>query len=155
MFHVMREHRPLAERIADAVARVEQIPALTAEAARRITGAPDNRLPPKSAASPPARRRQPPLSTGQASRPSPRMAGVDARAVSTRAADALATLANTLDAASLRASGSPRLGRHYAPPCRTGLATERNPDDMLAAAERDLVDLRQEAAAYGRSAWRR
>jgi uncharacterized protein (DUF885 family) len=154
IFHVVREHRPLAERITDAVARVDQIPALAAEATRRITDAPGDRLSAEICR----------LAAGQAQSAAvfyrtgftsfTADGGVDASASATRAADALATLGNALDAASLRATGSPRLGRHYEQTLQTGLATDRRPEDILASAERDLVDLRQEAAAYGRSVWR-
>ncbi len=154
IFHVVREHRPLAERIADAVARVEQIPALVAEATSRITSAPDERLSAEICrlAASQAQAAAAFYRTGFAKFASD--GGVDAAASGARAADALATLGNTLDAASLRATGSPRLGRRYEQTLQAGLATERRPDDILASAERDLVDVRQEAAAYGRSVWR-
>lgn len=153
IFHVVRESRPLAERVENAVARVEQIPALAAEATNRITSAADDRLSAEVCrlAAAQAQGTAAFYRTGFATFAAD--AGVDAAAPATRAADALATLANTLDVASLRASGSPRLGRHYEQTLQTGLATGRRPDDILGAAERDLVDLRQEAAAYGRSVW--
>lgn len=153
LLHVVRTNRPLAERAADAVARAGAIPALAAEAARRIDDAPDERLSAELCR----------LAAGQAQATAvfyrstflsfAREGGVDASEVAARAATALATLANTLDAASLRASGSSRLGRHYARTLQVRLATEQSPEAILAAAERDLGNLRQEAAAYGRSVW--
>ena len=153
IFHVVRENRPLSERAADAVSRVERIPALAEEAARRISAAADDRLSPELCR----------LAAGQAQAaavfyrsgfPSfASAAGVDAAAVSTRAADALATLGNVLDAASLRATGSSRLGRHYARTLQVRLGVDVAPGYLLEAAESDLVDVRQEATAYGRSVW--
>lgn len=154
MLHVLRPNRPLAERAADAVSRAAGIPALVEEAARRLANAPDERLSAELCR----------IAAGQAQATAvfyrstfPAFAkegGVDASEVANRAANALATLGNALDAASLRALGPGRLGRHYARTLQVGLATDRSPEAILADAEQDLLSLRQEAAAYGRSVWR-
>lgn len=153
IYHVGRENRPLQDRVADAVRRVERIPALTAEATRRIGQAAGDRLSAELCRIAAAQAQAAAVFYRSDFRTFTTDGGVDASAQATRAADALATLGNTLDAASLRASKSPRLGRHYTQTLQTGLATNRTPDELLAAAERDLLNLRQEAAAYGRSIW--
>ncbi|MFP5378654.1 MAG: DUF885 family protein [Vicinamibacteria bacterium] len=80
--------------------------------------------------------------------------GVDATDDATAAANALATFANFLDATSLRAGAVPQRDRHYDSALRVHLGLEDAPDVILARAESDLVGLRQEAAAFGRSVWR-
>lgn len=154
VLQVVREGRPVAERVAGAVARVEQIPVLVAEATRRILSAPDDRLSPelcRLAAS----QAQAAAVFYRSSFPSfAATSGVDATAAATAAANALATFGNLLDSTSLRASGSPRLERHYARTLEVHLGIDESPAALLTAAERDLLNLRQEAAAYGRSVWR-
>jgi uncharacterized protein (DUF885 family) len=141
------------EGAADAVRRVARIPTLAGLASARMSAAPADRLSAEVCR----------LAAGQAQAaatfyrsefaPLVTAAGVDGQAEAQRAADALATLANRLDDASLRATGTSRLGRHYTRVFQAGLATERLPEDVLAMAEADLIDLRQMAAAYGRSVW--
>ncbi|HYU27168.1 MAG TPA: DUF885 family protein, partial [Thermoanaerobaculia bacterium] len=68
------------------------------------------------------------------------------------AAEALDHFAAFLDALKTRATGTPRLGANYAEVLR--LATgERDPDALLARAERDLAAKRAEAAAYVQTIW--
>src|ERR1043165_6686889 len=65
---------------------------------------------------------------------------------------ALAHFATFLDDLKTRATGSPRLGANYAEVLR--LATgERDPDALLARAERDLAAKRKEAEAFVQSVW--
>jgi hypothetical protein len=68
------------------------------------------------------------------------------------AAAALEHFAAFLDALQKRATGSPRLGANYAEVLR--LATgERDPDALLARAERDLAAKRKEAEAFVQATW--
>src|SRR2546423_4604391 len=67
-------------------------------------------------------------------------------------AAALEQFATFLDALGRKATGSPRLGANYAEVLR--LATgERDPDALLARAERDLVAKRAEAEAFVQTIW--
>ncbi len=150
---VVRDNRPLQDRAADAVRRVERIPALAAEAIRRVDAAPAGRLSAEVCRIAAAQAQAAAVFYRSGFTTFAADGGVDAGPQASQAADALATLANHLDAASLRASGSARLDRHYARTLQVGLATDRTPEDLLATAERDLLNVRQEAAAYGRSIW--
>jgi len=68
------------------------------------------------------------------------------------AAAALEHFAAFLDALQKKATGSPRLGANYAEVLR--LATgERDPDALLARAERDLIAKRAEAEAFVQTIW--
>jgi uncharacterized protein (DUF885 family) len=151
--HVVRPGRPNAARVTSAVARAGRIPALTAEAVRRIEAVADDRLSAELCRMA-AAQAQATAVFYRSAFPTFAMEGdVDASEVARQAADALATLGNALDAASLRASGSGRLGRHYASTLQVHLGLDLSPDILLSEAERDLDNLRQEASAYGRSVW--
>src|SRR5207248_9384308 len=68
------------------------------------------------------------------------------------AAAALEHFAAFLDALQKKATGSPRLGANYAEVLRLSTG-ERDPDALLARAERDLVAKRKEAEAFVQSVW--
>jgi uncharacterized protein (DUF885 family) len=145
--------RPARNRAADALQRVARIPALAALATQRMTDADADQLSPETC--------RIAASQAQAAAAFYRSgfleivaeAGLDGQAQAQRAADALATLGNRLDELSLKATGSPALGRQYTRTFQVVLGTTRAPREVLDAAEADLVDLRREAAAYGRSVW--
>jgi len=69
------------------------------------------------------------------------------------AAASLDELGDFLAALAEKASGSPRLGEHYAESFRLVTGDQRPVDEVLAAAEADLVAKRQEVATYARSVW--
>lgn len=153
-FHIVRERRPAEDRVADAIARARQIPALVAEATRRIETAPGDRLAAEVCR----------VAAGQAQASAAfyrsnfltftSAGGAEAQDVADQAATSLATLGNLLYAASLRASGPVGLGRHYAQTLRVELGVDQAPDELLTMGQQDLANVRQEAAAYGRSVWR-
>jgi uncharacterized protein (DUF885 family) len=68
------------------------------------------------------------------------------------AAAALEHFATFLDALQTKATGSPRLGANYAEVLRLSTG-ERDPDALLARAERDLAAKRKEAEAFVQSVW--
>ena len=69
------------------------------------------------------------------------------------AAKALEGLAAFLDDLASRATGSPRLGEHYAAAFRWGTGIGEPLPSVLARARADFAAKRAEAAAFGRSAW--
>jgi uncharacterized protein (DUF885 family) len=69
------------------------------------------------------------------------------------AADALERLAAFLRRLAGRATGSPRLGAHYAERFRLGTGVEQPVDQVLEQALIDLRAKRDEAADFGRSVW--
>ena len=71
-----------------------------------------------------------------------------------RAAAALDDLAAFLETLVKKATGSPRLGDAYAERFRVVTGIQEPVGDVLARAEKDLVEKRTEAAAYGRSVWK-
>lgn len=153
VYLTVRDGRPARDRAADALQRVARIPALAALASQRMVDADAGQLSPETC--------RIAASQAQAAAAFYRSdfpnfiaeAGLNGQAPGQRAADALATLGNRLDELSLKATGSPALGRHYARAFQVELGTARSPRDVLGAAEAELVDLRREAAAYGRSVW--
>jgi len=68
------------------------------------------------------------------------------------AAAALEHFAKFLDELKTRATGSPRLGANYAEVLRLSTG-ERDPDALLARAERDLAAKRREAEAFVEATW--
>lgn len=70
-----------------------------------------------------------------------------------RAAVALDDLADAFDALAKRATGSPRLGESYAASFRMGTGVETPVAEVLAAAEADLETRRAETAVFCRSTW--
>jgi hypothetical protein len=69
------------------------------------------------------------------------------------AAQALNDLAGFLDLLAGRATGSPRLGEHYAAAFRWGTGIDEPLTAVLARAHDDFLAKRAEAAAFGREAW--
>lgn len=72
-----------------------------------------------------------------------------------KASPALNEFADFLEKLAEKASGSPRLGEHYAESFRLGTGLEESVDDVLARAEAALAEKRAEVADYGRFAWMR
>jgi hypothetical protein len=69
------------------------------------------------------------------------------------AAEALEALGEFFDDLAERATGSPRLGEHWQESFRLATGDDRTPEEVMAAAEADLVAKRAEVADYGRQVW--
>lgn len=154
VFLLVRDDRPLAERLAAARSRVLLLPRLCRQAQAALASGDPAHVSPDLAR----------IAAAQA-RASARfyregLAGLfgederrKAASEGSGAAGALEKLATFLEGLAGRASGSPRLRGEYAEALR--LATgEGDPDALLARATRDLAGKKTEAAAYGRSVWK-
>jgi hypothetical protein len=154
---LVRDDLPFADRHRRARARARQIPRLAAEARDALATTPTSDLAPE-----PCR-----LAASQAGAAAafyddgfvdaaaalgPEAAG-EAASAGTAAATSLRALADFLDGAARRATGSPRLGSLYAESLRRGTGVTEPVDALLAAAEAALEEKRKEAASYGRSVW--
>jgi hypothetical protein len=153
VFLLVREDRPLAERLGAVRARCDAMPRLAAQARSALAGTDPERIAPELAR----------IAAGQ-TRASARFyrEGIEKIAPSDRdlalagrrAADALDALAGFLEELAVRATGSPRLGLDYAETFRLGTGIDEPLDEVLAGAERDLKAKRREAAEFGRGVWK-
>ena len=155
VFLLVRDDRPLTERVERARSRVRLLPRLAAQARQALADpahiAPE--LCPLAAG--------PLHSLAQFYREGfPALAvrgpshGVEAiRGEGAAAARALEDLAAFLDDLGRRGQGSPRLGPLYAETFRLGTDIDEPVSVVLARAQADLEAKRKEAAAYGREAW--
>lgn len=155
VFLLVRDDLPAAERLTSAAARARQLPPLAAEARRALASTDPAEIAPELA--------------GLAARQTASAAAfyrhgfadvTDDVELASRLASAGEVAAAGLDelAAFLvelaeRASGSPRLGEHYAPLFERVTGESRSPQEVLAAAESALAAKRAEVAAYGREVW--
>lgn len=154
VFLLVREDRPLAERLSAARARVAQLPAFCRRAQAALMATPPDRIAPDLAL----------IASGQA-RASARFYGKgfgslfaaeEKAAVTREAAQAswsLERLADYLEGLARRVSGSPRLRADYREALRIATG-ERDPEALLSRATADLAEKRKEAASYGRSVWK-
>jgi uncharacterized protein (DUF885 family) len=154
VFLLVREDRPLSERLDHALARAGKIPRLVDQARqalahgdRRLTSPDLTRL-----AAAQARATRDFYSKGFPSLFSGEEAE-RARKVSEEAAHSLDRFAVYLDELAQRSSGSPRLGVHYAEALRLATGLSEEPAAIRAQAERDLEQKKVEASVYGRSVW--
>jgi uncharacterized protein (DUF885 family) len=154
VFLLVRDDRPLPERLSAVRARVRQLPRLCRQAEETLAKTSPGEIAPDFAR----------IASGQAKasahfyrRGFPALFQGPVRQEAIReasdAAGALEKLADWLEKLSTTASGSPRLGADYHEALRIATG-ERDPDEMLARAGRDLEAKRKEAAAYGRSVWK-
>ncbi len=157
MFLLVRDDRPLAERLAAARARVRQLPRFCRQAREAMASAPASEVAPDFAR----------IASGQAKASAQFYregfatlfsgAEKDAKEAVSReaseAASALEGLGAFLEDLSKKATASPRLGAQYRDALRIATG-ENDPDAMLARAEKDLAAKKTEAAAYGRSVWK-
>ncbi len=154
VFLLVRDDRPLPERLSAARARVREMPRFCRQAQAALA-----ETPPKDIAPDFAR-----IAAGQAKASarfyregfSGLFAGDEKAAASTEAIEAAAVLEKLgtyLEELSRKATGSPRLGSDYREALRIATG-EKDPAAMLARAERDLEAKMTEAAAYGRSVWK-
>ncbi|HVQ29884.1 MAG TPA: DUF885 domain-containing protein [Vicinamibacteria bacterium] len=155
VFLLVRDDRPLPERVEQARARVRQLPRLVTQA-RQALANPEVIVGEVSL-----------LAAGQARALAqfyregfPALAvsagGLDTSAIRAEgeaAARALDSLGVFLDDLGRRGRGSPRLGPLYAESFRLGTGISEPIPALLVRALADLGAKRQEAAAYGREAW--
>ncbi len=154
VFLLVRDDRPLSERLSAARARVTELPRFCRQAQIALAATPSEEVAPDFAR----------IAAGQA-RASARFyregfaavfSGEEKAAAAREAAEtasALEGLAAYLDELSRRATGSPRLGANYKEALRAATG-EPDPDALLDRAAADLAEKKKEAAAYGRSVWR-
>jgi len=160
VFLLVRDDRPLTERLAAARARVRQLPRFCRQAREAMAAAPASEVAPDFAR----------IASGQAKASAQfyregfatlfsgaEKDAKDAKEVASReaseAASALDGLGAFLEDLSKKATASPRLGTQYRDALRIATG-ENDPDAMLARAEKDLAAKKAEAAAYGRSVWK-
>ncbi|HEY6928110.1 MAG TPA: DUF885 domain-containing protein, partial [Thermoanaerobaculia bacterium] len=155
VFLLVRDDRPLAERLANARSRAAQLPRLVAQAREALAQGDRNRISPELTR----------LAASQARATSefyrsgfpslyPGDAGANAREVARKAAEETDRFASELDALAAKARGSPRLGSLYPQAFRLDTGIVEDPQSIRAQAEKDLAAKKVEAAAYGRSVWK-
>jgi uncharacterized protein (DUF885 family) len=154
VFLLVRDDRPLSERLAAARVRVAQLPRLCRQAQSALSATSAGEIAPDFAR----------IASGQA-RASAQFyrqgfgglftgnEKISAVLEATEAAAALERLAEFLDQLCRRAAGSPRLGADYKEALRIATG-ETDPEALLSRATEDLAKKKKEAAAYGRSVWK-
>ena len=154
VFLLVRDDRPLSERLAAARARVRLLPRFCRQAREALAATPSSEIAPDFAR----------IASGQA-RASAQFyregfatlfSGAEKEAASREAAEAASALEGLrayLEDLSKKATASPRLGTAYGDALRIATG-ESDADAMLARAERDLASKKTEAAGYGRSVWK-
>lgn len=149
LYPLLREDAPRPARIEALRSRALEVPRLVDQARAALSKTPATLLAPELTrpAADQARRLSELFGRGLASF-APELAESGARASAS-----LRDLAAFLDG--LAARGSPRLGEDYAQAFRIYLGARDTPAVLLRRFEGDLVELRGEAAAYGRSVWPR
>ncbi len=156
VFLLVRDDRPVNERLEAAAERAALLPRLAAQAREALQATEPAQVAPELVA----------LAAGQASASAAfyregfaGAAGGDAElasrlsAAGAAAAPALEELARFLEDLAGRASGDPRLGERYAENFRLVTGVEQPVGEVLTAAQAALLEKRSEAAAYGRSVW--
>jgi len=154
VFLLVRDDRPLSERLLAARARVGQLPRLCRQAEQALAATPPDRVAPDFARIAAGQARASALFYRQGF--ASLFSGEEKEAASKEAAaaaGALDHLATYLDGLSRRATGSPRLSADYPEALRI-VTGETSPDALLARATADLAAKKKEAAAYGRSVWK-
>lgn len=159
VFQLVRDDRPLAERLTLAAQRAAHLPRLARQATTALeAGAPNARAPELFALAARQARASSTFYREGFARAARAVAGDEATTLETRmaevgtdAASALASLADSLDALAEDATGSPRLGAHYAARFRLVTGLEEPVAQVLAEAEAALVAKRQEAMTFARS----
>ena len=155
VFLLVRDDVPERQRLASAAERAALLPRLAAQARQALELGDPSEIAPELAQM--AARQVASLATfyreGFAlATDDPEIAG-RLRSSGTSAAEALEELGAFLGELAGSASGSPRLGEHYAEGFRLVTGDERSPEAVLSAAEEDLDAKRREVADFGRSVW--
>jgi len=153
VFLLVRDDRPLPERLSAARARAGMLPRFCRQAEAALAATPPAEIAPDLArvAAGQARASAVFYREGFASLYPPEDRTAVTREAS-EAAAALDRLAAAIDGIERRATGSPRLGADYREALRAATG-EPDPDALLARATADLAAKVHEAAAYGRSVW--
>ncbi len=159
VFQLVRDDRPLAERLDLATRRATHLPRLVSQATIALeSGAPSSRAPELFALA--ARQAR---ASATFYREGFALAARDVRGeaaetlearmaeVGAAASTALGALGDTLDTLGADAVGSPRLGDAYAARFRLVTGLEKSVLEVLAEAEAALVEKRREAMAFARS----
>jgi hypothetical protein len=149
VFLLIRDDRPLAERLDAASVRADLLPRLARDAEAALSGTPGDKIAPELCG---IAANQTRASARFYREGFPKMVPGDA--AGPKAAAALERLAGFFDGLRARATGTPRLGALYAETFRLGTGVAEPVDRVLADAERDLADKRKEAASFGRSIWK-
>ncbi|MEM1205038.1 MAG: DUF885 domain-containing protein [Acidobacteriota bacterium] len=162
VFLLVRDDRPLADRLDRAAARVEQLPRLVDQAMAALRGGAE-RVPPEPTA---MAARQVRASAGfyrsgfaraadvlPAEDPATAELRIHLEEVGAGAAAALDPLADLLETLAEGATGDPRLGDLYAENFRLGTGIETPVDQVLEEAERTLMVRRAATADYCRGLW--
>jgi uncharacterized protein (DUF885 family) len=159
VYLLMREERPLADRVAAVQARLRLVPALVDEGMRSLRTAPDDvvvadlaRIAARQAQSGARFYRE---GLVRVAEPLGTTTVAAVQRDGERAARRLEAFGAFLDSLARRATGSARLGARYAEIFRVGTGIDEPVDSVLARAERDLVATRAEVAAYARRHWER
>ena len=158
VFLLVRENRPLDERLKAAVARAEALPRLLAQARAALDdSAPDSIAPEhcglaarQAAGSAEFFREGLARAAEGAGASGIPEAAARAGHQAVQALDEFVAFLGQLES---RSTGSPRLGGHYEAAFRAGTGIDDPLDEVLARAEAALVAKREEAAAFGRTVW--
>lgn len=155
---LVREDRPLEERLTAIAARTEALPRLTAQARDALESTSPDRIAPE-----PTRMAARQLRSAAgfyraglldvAEQASPETRERLERAAEP-AAGALESLSAFFEELAEDATGSPRAGAAYGPLFALYTGLDETPEQVLERAQDDLAAKREEAAAYGRSVWR-
>jgi uncharacterized protein (DUF885 family) len=167
VYLLVRDDYPLAERLAAAAARAEQVPRLVEQARSTLGRGGAERIAPEHCTIAARQARASAMFYRSSLPASARTEGTaDAsslrvdRALAMRlesagaaASEALGELATFLDELGARVNGTPRLGEHYAERFRLVVGAGETPDQVLARAQAALLDKRAEVAELGRRIW--
>lgn len=155
VFLLVRDDRPLDERLRAAAARARALPRLAQQAQQALGAAPDDGVAAEIAhiAGRQVRASATFYREGFAAAAPGGELREELAGAGGEAAEALDGLATFLDTLAARATGDPRLGDLYAESFRTVTGVERPIEEILEEAEAALAAKREEAAVYGRSVW--
>jgi hypothetical protein len=156
VFLLVRDDLPLTDRLARVVDRTRRLPRLARQAQDALGASAPSAVAPELARIAASQARASALfcATGlaDAAKGQPELEAALRREGAT-AAKSLNELAAFLDDLAKRATGSPRLGDHYAAAFRWGTGLEEPLADVLSRARADFAEKRTEAAAFGRKVW--
>jgi uncharacterized protein (DUF885 family) len=156
VYLALRRDRPATTRLSFAADRTEQIPRLVAEALQAMSSARDDQVIPERAKAAGERLRA--LAefyrTGlQAAEGATKALAGRLQRSGAQAAQAIDSLAARAEQMAITAHADFRLGADYDERFRIVTGINTPVSQVLAEAHRELVDKRQEAAAYGRGVW--
>jgi hypothetical protein len=156
VFLLVRDDLPLTDRLERVDARTRLVPRLARQAREALGGSDPSTIAPELArmGASQARASAEFFAAGLSGAAKGRGAlETSLRTDGAAAAAALNDLAGFFDSLAARATGSPRMGQHYAAAFRWGTGIQEPLPKVLARAQADLAAKRAEAAAFGRQAW--